>query len=155
MRQHRGAGGRLARPRGSPRYAMSPRERICRRHKVAAVPSPSPSLWQVPESSPPLERRFGGKTSNSPPPDWLPPGFCVTGCHTVSLLRTLDRERHGSKGRQAAVLVERGLRKPASGVRSAGLLDLGQFTHLRGAGRRIAKPKDPCINSIFLWLLRA
>ena len=38
-----------------------------------------------------------------------------------------------------------------SGVRSAGLLDLGQFTHLRGAGRRIAKPKDPFINSIFLW----
>lgn len=47
---------------------------------------------------------LGGKASNSPPPDWLPPGFCVTCCHTVSLLRTLDHERHGSAGRRAAVL---------------------------------------------------
>lgn len=46
----------------------------------------------------PQKGGLGGKTSNSPPPDWLPPGFCVACCHTVSLLRTLDHERHGSAG---------------------------------------------------------
>ena len=91
--------------RGAGPDVPRPRERASAGDtRWAAAPPPPPSPRRVPESSPPPERWFGRKNMQLSPPDWLPPGFCVTGCHTISLLRTLDHERHGSAGRRAAVL---------------------------------------------------